>query len=663
MSNSSHVVEGAFVVEKLIGIPSYHYDPIFARIAAQALTTFQPSVVALELPQGLTAELDWAASCWPGPVVSQSQSALFPFVPGDSIFETFRAARAAGIPVVLVDLPAAEPAAVSPARRPDACLLGPELSHTRAGLFLEVTDALLAHAGPPNPWNVAREAHMAQWLARLLEQGESVMWVGGMAHWTRIVTRITEGAFDSPDVDLTAHSSFRRMRIAPSALYRMTGRLPWLVARYAQDPSAYDEHAAMQGLCLEATKESDRESVVLILSGQSRDSPDTTDEDEAATPINVARTLQYARNLAAAGDLRERPNFVELLTSAAATIGRKYAGRLYELAMSERFSTRAAENDALEWELVDGREQYRCGDQIIDSKPWWPPHGGLVLSIKEMRRRADDELYKDLPPAGEGSKRCWECSPDDEDNYVSFVEYVFRRASLTDPEEVKSVPFQSGLRDGLDVRATLRNWAKGTIYVREEQRGHLNFRNGAIDWANASEHSDILTGKKPGGWIDPDLTRLGSCSRETDTMEVLEKDPLTQRDHREFTLITLDAPTSVPTATPGVTKNGPETFYDLVIRPLIDLKGTKKDNLHGWLDIMFKFCAGKPFAYYSRYVPSPEIHRIAWRHKVQILHFPLQRLSAKMLNRHNTFRFFGFTREQWEEFQRRRAASTATWSG
>ena len=126
-----------------------------------------------------------------------------------------------------------------------------------------------------------------------------------------------------------------------------------------------------------------------------------------------------------------------------------------------------------------------------------------------------DELYKDLPAAGDDKRTYWKCSPNDEDDYVSFVEYVLRRASLTDPDEAKSAPFQIGLRDGLDVRATLRNWTKGKIYVREEQRGRLNFRNGVIDWINASEHSDSLTGKLPdGGWIDPDLTRLGSCSRE-----------------------------------------------------------------------------------------------------------------------------------------------------
>jgi hypothetical protein len=211
--------------------------------------------------------------------------------------------------------------------------------------------------GPPNAADLAREVHMARSLNRLLAQGETVMWVGGMAHWTRIVARIDSHEAGSAKADVTRRRLFKRMRLSPTALYWMTGRLPWLIARYAQDPSAFEEHTAMHLLCLEARK---------------------------------------------------------------------------------------------------------------------------------------------------GSAR-------------------------------QSVPFQIGLRDGLDVRATLRNWTSGKIYVREEQRCHLNFRNGAIDWVNSSEHSDLLSGKVPdGGWIDPDLRRMGSCSRET-VREVLQKDPWIQRDRRLFT--------------------------------------------------------------------------------------------------------------------------------
>jgi hypothetical protein len=93
------------------------------------------------------------------------------------------------------------------------------------------------------------------------------------------------------------------------------------------------------------------------------------------------------------------------------------------------------------------------------------------------------------------------------------------------------------------------------------------------------------------------------------------------------------------------------------------LKTARNSTLYEWLEIMFEFCAGKPFAYYSMYVPSPEIHRLAWRHKVRVVHFPLQQLSIRLLERHRSFRFFQLTLKQWEEFERRRSASTATWSG
>jgi hypothetical protein len=528
-------------------------------------------------------------------------------------------------------------------------------------LFLEALDSLFSATTAPERWDVAREAHMARRLTQQLAQGEKVLWVGGMAHWTRIIARINDGNFDAPSVDSIVYSSFKRMRLAPSALYRLSGRLPWLVADYARDPSAYEEHSVIQTLCLEAIKDPGKETTVLIISGGSEDRLSVLAAAEPSNSIDVARTLQYARNLAATEGIRERPSFGELLTAAVATIGPKYAGSLYELAMNERTSALALEHDTLEWEVVDGRERYRCGDRIIAERPWQVPLGGPLPSLKELHRRAYDEFYKDLPPAKSAhAKRNWECSPNDENDYTSFVEYVLRRASLTDPDEPKSAPLQIGLRDGLDVRATLRNWSNGKIYVREEQRGRLNFTNGAIDWINASEHSDELAGKVSAGWSDPDFTRVGSCSRTIKEPDILEKDPLVQRDYRNFTLISLDAPTSRPDR-----RRSSPSFYDRVIRPLVDLDvlRNKKSNLYEWLAIMFEFCAGKPFAYYSRYIPGPEIHRVAWQHKVHVVHFPLQRLPARQLDHHKTFRWFALTREQWEEFQRRRSASAAMWPG
>jgi len=210
----------------------------------------------------------------------------------------------------------------------------------------------------------------------------------------------------------------------------------------------------------------------------------------------------------------------------------------------------------------------------------------------------------------------------------------------------------------LDIRATLRNWTRDEVYVREEQRGCMNFTNGAIDRTSGSERSDVLTGVTSGGWTDPSLTQLGSCSRTCIPAEPLESDPWVQRNHRELSFVTLD----LPTLAPGTDDSGAKAFYDLVIWPLVDLQRSAKDNLYSWLEVMLAFCSGKPFAYYSRYVPSPRIFAIASRHRVTLRHFPLRLLPTRLVERNRTFRFMSLTREQWEEFERRCSDSQGTWA-
>src|SRR5208283_5505010 len=61
-----------YIIDNLIGVPSYHYEPIFAKEVARAAASFRPTVIALELPAGVALELEWGLACWPGPVVSLS---------------------------------------------------------------------------------------------------------------------------------------------------------------------------------------------------------------------------------------------------------------------------------------------------------------------------------------------------------------------------------------------------------------------------------------------------------------------------------------------------------------------------------------------------------------------------------------------------------------
>jgi hypothetical protein len=77
---------------------------------------------------------------------------------------------------------------------------------------------------------------------------------------------------------------------------------------------------------------------------------------------------------------------------------------------------------------------------------------------------------------------------------------------------------------------------------------------------------------------------------------------------------------------------------------------------------MFGFAARKPVAYFSRYKPSQRVERIAAKHRVRVVHIPLRRIPAALLERNRSFRFFNLTRSQWEALQKGIAESRGAWA-
>ena len=307
-------------VENLAAVPSYHFEPVFAREVRRVFDEFRPTAVALEMPAFLEAELDWAVSCWPTPVASEA-SYLYPFVPGDSMVEAFRLARERRIDVHLVDLAVAEEIERSSIQLP-----GPEFAPRVGALFLQALDAVVAAAGPRADGDLAREAHMAGRLAELMRDHERVLWVGGAAHWPALRRRLIQHDLAAPLVRTCSDSTFVRVRLAGPALLRLTDRLPYLVSLYAAAPDLYEEAEALQSLALEAVT------------------------PEAIPARDVSRVLVYARNLVASSELRERPSWCELSTAASAVISDAYAVRLLRLAIQEEISKQARDLPVLTYE-------------------------------------------------------------------------------------------------------------------------------------------------------------------------------------------------------------------------------------------------------------------------------------------------------------------------
>lgn len=618
-------------LRNLVAVPSYHYHPAFAREVRQAFRTFQPTVVALELGAAWAEELEWGVGLWPSPVASHAKAWFLPIVPGDSIVEAYRLARQGEVQTALIDLDLA-----SPIERHPACPLDGAFAPRLGSLFLETSDALEAAQGPPADGDVAREAHMAKRLECLMAQHERVLWVGGMAHWSRILRRLESGDFSGPRLRRArAPRSFERFSLGASALHRMTGQIPFSVSQYARDPERFDGLRSLHRLSLAAVR------------------PDRFHASE------VAAMLRYARNLAAQEGIQESPGLSDLLIAASATLGNSYTGRLANIALQDRFTPAAMSLPILVYSQPRTIAAFRSGKRVLRGQPLWAANYlretlVSVPSPKEIERKSKPGPGASIRRARSGELEIWAGYPADDAAYEAFVRYVLEHARATDSDQATAVPFTVGMGEGLDVRATIRHWHEGEVYVREKERTPLRITNGLVDFTSSTEDSWILqrAGCGPqgapypdvleGGWIDPQLQNAGSVSWQVRGCRVLQTDPFhLQVNDRELSLLTLDAPTWVRDETAL-------TFYDHVIRPLVDLPPAES-NLYSWLRIMFAFCRRKPFAYYSTYVPGPRVHSLAREFGVRVVHVPLRRIPKPMIEAHRSFRFMSLTRRQWHE--------------
>ena len=468
------LTESAFVqtFRNLTGVPSYHYDAVFGRIVHEQFASARPAVVALELPASFRPALEWAAGCWPTPVAAfergrrSAMGMVMPFVPGDSIFEAFRLASQAGIEVALIDVDVSVPGEQRP---PPTLALAPEFAARPGDDFFDAADALNRREQPLVS-DLVREAAMASALAALMAQHVSVLWVGGFAHWARIVERLRCRDFAAPDTVPAPRRRFTRARLGPSALVRLTGQYPSMVAAFARAPQAFDPFDAMRMLLHEAAKpEPDGQGTPPV--GEARKMLPS----EPAAAIDLARTGLYARNLAATARISEQPQLAELVLAASATIGPRYAARLFELATAEHVSTPGRALDALTFEVdphTRGSDQVEAGfcfrGRRLSAEPWFPVPWPILdpPDVAQLTREARDAHYEGLPDARPGEAFHWHAYPPDQDAYEEFVRYALRRASQSDPLDGPSLPFVSGLEGGLDVRTTIRFWHEDQVYVR-----------------------------------------------------------------------------------------------------------------------------------------------------------------------------------------------------
>ena len=290
---------------------------------------------------------------------------------------------------------------------------------------------------------------MAYELHRLELDYESVVFVCSVVDWPWIRQAYRQRAA------YPQHSGGQAMpelhRVAEECLYFVLGELPHITALYEHRRA---ELVADTTLAIDGVK-------ALLLAARDHWTTAQQLEDQWLTPQRMGLLLRYVRNLTVM-EHRLTPDLYNLAVGAKQVVGDAFALSLLDTACGYPPQRFGSDEDDIHVGL----------GQIVDADGAARPCKNRLQGVARIWRKLPLKLE---PPPLE--KQRWsqqwdpygQCSYPPEDGRIeSFQQHVRQQARKMLGEDLARVEkFQSSLKDGLDIRETLRNWHTGDLYVKE----------------------------------------------------------------------------------------------------------------------------------------------------------------------------------------------------
>ncbi|XZE56755.1 hypothetical protein SH139x_002887 [Planctomycetaceae bacterium SH139] len=238
--------------------------------------------------------------------------------------------------------------------------------------------------------------------------------------------------------------------VEPRTLVFLFGELPFISALYERARAELEEDDNIQ---IDGVKElliAAREAYYLDLGKRAR----------RITPFALSQALKYIRNLSLLGK-RMTPDLYTIVTAAKQIFGDQYALSVVETARDYAYSVEDNDEPAVALAIDQGR--LPTGDIVpLVSRLAGPTV--LWQSIQLNRRPTDDERarwgYK-WNPFGQ-------CSYPPEDEHIErFRSRAFDRArAIMGADLARTEKFTTSVKDGIDIRDTVRHWYEKQIYVK-----------------------------------------------------------------------------------------------------------------------------------------------------------------------------------------------------
>jgi hypothetical protein len=586
--------------------PVFHARLEFAAVVRQGLLADPPDVVAVELPGTWREPVLQAINRLPylSLVLAEEAGeahACLPVEPFDAIVEALRTARELGLPAELIDLDVQGYPRV-PESVPDSYALW------RLG-YDAFLAAWYAHAARPRaPQDDARETLMAHALQQLARDGARIACVLGAQHLPGVLERLP-----SPQPRPLARTRPRGLKLyngSPQFSREFLSEPAFLAAAYERWRGA-------------------------LMPG----APSATDAPDAAPPPPPDREAEAERLLRECAAAYTEANATEVSPRALHGVGRfarKYAlvdGQVAPDLFHLVTAARGMVDDDYAHEVWERGSLYPWQDgsgllPTLDLDERFAHAEGRRLTLHRRLRRRRPQLR-----AAEGRrlreqlsgrwKSQWSgrtiCSHPPEDLRVEdYGRYLRHKThALLSAERTRVEPFQVSLKDGVDVRETLRHWHEGRLYVQEQLplRGRVGSVVVIFDADPAREEPERYP------WC---VTWLGEHSQESDMAfyatpsgEQLVGPGISRCEYGGFVM-------SYP----------PRRMADVWGDPFFRAARNKSERL---LLAGLDYAVERRVLYVAERPPRPIFRGLAARMGRQLVYLPLGQLNPATLQRIRTF--------------------------
>ena len=440
---------------------------------------------------------------------------------------------------------------------------------------------------PPRGQVIDRIQHMASRLHELEQQYHSILFLCSILHWPWVREAYAdEGPSPEQTGDVFPVEPDLFQPTAKSLLF-MLGELPFITGLHEQARAQLEDD---EYLSIDGVKE-------LLLAARDAYRADFKNRARPITTQTFSCLLKYIRNLTLS-ERRFAPDLYTIVIAAKQIAGDSFALHVAEQARQYPFQ-RPTHAD----EITFGIDRVRLPNGDLADAYSRLPGPPVVWRTCDLQRRADDREQRRWQMRWNPLGQCsW---PPEDEKIENFRAHVTQKAqALMGADLVKTEKFTVSVKDGIDIRDTLRNWHTGDIYVKEipPSRGKLDAVVMIFDSpADPRQYSWRAT------WFAEHENESTLAFFATDFMQEMVGPGIGLATYGGAMF--LYPPTSIP---------------DIWMDPRLDFADTMEERVLASACLHAK---SSHVALMSAYPPSAGWRRLAKRFKKRLVHVPLGQFS------------------------------------